>query len=135
MDIVSHFILVLFTRKEKSQFSPLANIKLKATWVESTSQGKTRIFLKNNLKSIVILMNRFRLLCAILNFVPINRLWKSPRNCLMKSPSNCLSLIYTKLVGWSPGYNFQKTFSIFLFSSFHPMLGLAFTNKHMNQLM
>ena len=51
-------------------------------------------------------MNRLRLLCAILNFVPINRLWKSLRDCLMKSPSNCLSLIYTKLVGWSPGYNF-----------------------------
>lgn len=36
------------------------------------------IFL-NNLKLIIIVMSRFsRFLCASLNYVPVNRLWKSP---------------------------------------------------------
>ena len=51
----------------------------------------------NHLKSIVIVMSRFiRFLCASLNFVSINRLWKSLRNCPVKSPSDCLRLIVYK---------------------------------------
>ena len=42
-------------------------------------------------------MSRFiRFLCASLNFVSINRLWKSLRNCPVKSPSDCLRLIIYK---------------------------------------
>ena len=94
VDIVSHSILVLFTRRERSQFSALINIELKATQVEQTSEGRPEFSLKNNLKLIVKFMNRFiRFLCARLNFVSINRLWKNPRNCLMKLPSDCPSLI------------------------------------------
>ena len=34
-------------------------------------------------------MNRLiRFLCANLNFVPMHRLWKSPRDCSMKLPGD-----------------------------------------------
>ena len=77
---VSHFILILFTRR--IQFSPLVNIYLKTTAVLSTSEGRPGFFFRNNLKLIVIVINIFiRFSCASLNFIPINRVWKSLRNC------------------------------------------------------
>ena len=94
VDTVFHSILVLFIWKERSQFSPWINIELKTTWVESTSEGKPEFSLKNNLKPIVIVMNRLiRFLCARLNCVPNSRLWESPENCLIKLPKNFLNLI------------------------------------------
>ena len=54
-------------------------------------------------------MSRFiRFLCASLNFVSINRLWKSLRNCPMKSSSDCLKLIV-----------YKHTSFCFLFFSLH----------------
>ena len=50
---------------------------------------KTRIFFKNNLKLIKVVMNTFiSFLCGILNLVPINKLWKSPG--LKASDKSCL---------------------------------------------
>ena len=55
---------------------------------------QTRVFFKSNLKSITIVMNSFiRFFCASLNSLPINRLWKCPRNCSMKYLSDCPCLI------------------------------------------
>ena len=52
------------------------------------------------MKSTVIVMNRLiRFLSEFLNFVSVNRLWKSPRDCLMKLPSDCLSLLITEISG------------------------------------
>ena len=99
VDIVSHSILVLFTRRKRSQFSPLVNTELRAMQIESISEGRPDFLLKITL-SIVILMNRLiRFLFECLNFVSVHRLWKSPRNCLMKLPSDCLSLLITEISG------------------------------------
>lgn len=38
--MISHYTLVFLTKKESFQFSPLVNIQLKATQVESTSEGQ-----------------------------------------------------------------------------------------------
>lgn len=52
------------------------------------------MFFKDNLELIVIVMNRFnRLLCANLNFVPINRLSKSYCNCSAKLSRECSSIL------------------------------------------
>lgn len=105
MDTVFHSILFLFARRERSCFSPLVNIELKAAWVELTSEGRSEFSLKTIWSQLLIVTNRFiRLLCASLHFVPINRLWKSCRNCPMKSPSIAWAWS-CKLAGWSPGCN------------------------------
>lgn len=45
-------------------------------------------------------MTRFiRFVYASLNFLPIKRLWKSPKNYPMESPSHCLSLIISYISG------------------------------------
>ena len=46
VDIVSHSILVLFTRRERSWFSPLIKLELKATRMESASEGRLEFSLK-----------------------------------------------------------------------------------------
>lgn len=90
--MVSHSLLVLVTARKWFWSGPLINIELKATWIESTSEGRPDF--ESNLKLIIIFVSRFiRLLWASLNFVPVNRLWESPRNYPMKSLSNCLSQI------------------------------------------
>lgn len=45
VDIVSHFILVLFTRNEKSLFSSLINTELKATRVKNQCLKENQNFL------------------------------------------------------------------------------------------
>ena len=46
VDIVSYYSLVLFTRRERSQYSPLINVELKPTWVESTPEGRPEFSIK-----------------------------------------------------------------------------------------
>ena len=61
---------------------------------------RTRIYFKNFLKSIVLVMNKLiGFLCTSLNFIAINRLWKSLSNWLMRSPSDCWSLIVSYWAG------------------------------------
>ena len=86
VDIVSHYILSFFSAGRKRSMLTINKHRIK-----SYPGGF------NHLKSIVIVMSRFiRFLCASLNFVPINGLWKSLRNCPMKSPSDCLWLMVYK---------------------------------------
>ena len=49
MDIVPHSILVLFTRKERTQFSTLINMGLIDTQVESTSERRVEFSFKTKL--------------------------------------------------------------------------------------
>lgn len=99
--------------------------------MESTPED-TRFFLKSNLGSVVLVTNRFiRFLCASLNFVPISGIWQSPRNCLR----NHLGFPKPEHVkNWWAGLPFVilETFYDFPNSCFHPMLGLAFTDKYVS---
>ena len=61
---------------------------------------------KIDLKSIVVIVYRFiRFLCANLNlnFVPTNRLWKSPGNYSMNYLPIVQASSCSKISGWSPG--------------------------------
>ena len=74
--MVSHSILVHFTRRERSWFCPFMN------GVECYPSGfnmdrKTRILLKNNLESTVMVVHRFTgFWNANLNLIPTNRFGK-----------------------------------------------------------
>ena len=46
VDTVSYFMLVLFTRRERSQISLLLNIEFRATQMESTSGERSEVVLK-----------------------------------------------------------------------------------------
>ena len=69
--------MVLFNRRDRFQFCPLIN-RVKSYLNGINVCRKIRIFFKNNLEWILIVMNWFiRFLCESVNFVLINRLWKS----------------------------------------------------------
>ena len=71
-------LFLLLIKRERSRFNLLINIELlyATRWIQHSR--KTRIFLKDNLELIVIIINTFiQLWCASLNFVLINRLRKS----------------------------------------------------------
>ena len=76
--------------------------ELKATHLNQHVKEHQSLF-KNSQKLMVIFMSMFsRFLCASINFILKNRLWKSSRNCLMTLASNSLSLIKegSALVSW-----------------------------------
>ena len=91
--MVSHSILVLITRRERSRFNLLIN-RIKRYLDGINTWRKTRIFFINILTWIIKIVKRFcRILSVSLNFVPISRLWESPRICSVKLPRDNWSLI------------------------------------------
>ena len=76
--------------KDRNGMDPTApGLPLNKYRIKNYLGRKTKIFFKNNLKLIKIVMNTFiSFLCGSLNLVPINKLWKSPG--LKASDKSCL---------------------------------------------
>ena len=82
VDLVPLPILGPFPLKENDPCSAINKPGVKGNPNGTNICRKTRIFFKDNLNSVTIVVNRFiRFLCASLNFFPSNRLRKGCCSC------------------------------------------------------
>ena len=102
--------------KDRNGMDPTApGLPLNKYRIKNYLGRKTKIFFKNNLKLIKIVMNTFiSFLCGSLNLVPINKLWKSPG--LKASDKSCL---HWKINKWNL-HVCMLTFQLCL-TLFHPV--------------
>ena len=103
MDTVSHSIVVLFTRRESSQFSSLINIELKISQVASTCEERPEFFL------IWIWLNIYEQVQQIFlckpKFFQLTGFEKALGIAQWSRLAIAQTWSYSKLVGWSPSCN------------------------------